>query len=122
MKKIVVAALGLCLAGCSVGADVPAAEKAVDRFHALLDKGQTQQIYRESADEMKGATSEAKLTALLEAVHRKLGTVKKAVRKGWNDQVNTGGHFITLSYATSYTRGDAVETFNYKIADARATL
>ena len=122
MKKIVVAVLLLGLAGCSVGADIPAAQKAVVRFHTMLDAGQSAQIARDSAAEMKGATTEPKLTALLDAVHRKLGTVKKAQQNGWNDQVNTGGHFITLNYATSYTRGEAIETFVFKIADGQAKL
>ncbi|WEK00426.1 MAG: DUF4019 domain-containing protein [Candidatus Sphingomonas phytovorans] len=122
MKRITVAALLLGLAGCSAGEDIPVAEKAVGRFHAMLDNGQNAQIYQASAAEMKAAATEPKLTALLEAVHRKLGTVKKAERKGWNDQVNTGGHFITLNYATSYMRGEAIETFVYKIADGQARL
>ncbi|CUS43395.1 MAG: hypothetical protein V4610_03915 [Pseudomonadota bacterium] len=48
--------------------------------------------------------------------------MREAERKGWNDQVNTGGHFISLNYATSYMRGEAIETFVYKIADGQAKL
>jgi len=122
MKRLSVAVLLFALAGCSAGTDVPVAEKAVARFHTMLDAGQNAQIYQESASEMKSATTEDKLDALLAAVHRKLGTVKQAEQKGWNDQINTGGHFVTLNYATSYAQGDATETFVYKIAGDKAQL
>ena len=121
-RRVSIALLFCALAGCSPGTDVPVAEKAVARFHTMLDAGQNAQIYQESASEMKGAAAESKLTDLLAAVHRKLGTVKKAEQKGWNDQVNTGGHFVTLNYATTYARGDAAETFVYKIAGEKAEL
>jgi len=122
MRKSGVALLFCALAGCSAGTDVPVAEKAVARFHTMLDAGQNAQIYQESASEMKEAAAESKLTTLLAAVHRKLGPVKKAEQKGWNDQINTGGHFVTLNYATSYAQGDATETFVYKIAGDKAQL
>lgn len=122
MRKIAVVILFSGLAACSAGTDIPLADSAVSRFHTLLDAGQNAQIYGDSAPEMKGTTSEAKLTALLAAVHRKLGTVSKAEQKGWNDTVNTGGHFVTLNYATTYARGEAAETFVYKIADGKARL
>ena len=122
MRRLGVAVLFGALASCSAGTDIPVAEKAVARFHTMLDAGQNAQIYQESASEMKSATTEPKFGALLAAVHRKLGTVKKAEQKGWNDQVNTGGHFVTLNYATSYAQGDAAETFVYKIAGEKAQL
>jgi hypothetical protein len=122
MRRLGVAMVFCALAGCSPGTDVPVAEKAVARFHTMLDAGQEAQIYQESASEMKNAGAEAKLTALLSAVHRKLGTVKKAEQRAWNDQVTPDGHFVTLNYATSYARGDAAETFVYKIAGEKAEL
>ena len=122
MKKIVVGLMVCGLAACSAGTDVPVADKAVARFHTMLDAGQNAQIYADSAPEMKGAANEAKLTALLAAVHRKLGAVTKAQQRGWNDQVNTGGHFVTLNYATTYARGEAAENFVYKITDGKAQL
>ncbi|GAA0320648.1 hypothetical protein GCM10009087_33710 [Sphingomonas oligophenolica] len=122
MRKFVVATMLCGLAACSAGEDVPIANKAVARFHMMLDAGQNAQIYGDSAPEMKTAASEAKLTTLLAAVHRKLGTVTKAEQTGWNDQINTGGHFVTLNYTTTYARGEAAETFVYKITDGKAQL
>ena len=122
MRKLLAAALLFGLGACSMGADLPIADQAVTRFHKMLDAGQNAQIYRESAQEMKNAGPEAKLDAFLSAVHRKLGTVTKATRQGFNDQMNTGGHYITMTYATTYTRGEATETFVYKISDGKAAL
>jgi hypothetical protein len=65
--------LALVLGGCSVGKDVPLADGAVGQFHQLLNAGRFAQIYAAASPEMKSATSEADLTRLLAAIHRKLG-------------------------------------------------
>ena len=122
MKRILAGLMLLGLAACSVGQDVPLADKAVARFHTMLDAGRSAEIYRAAAPAMKGATSEVKLTAMLDAIHRKLGTVAKAKQTGWNDQVTTNGHFITLGYATTYSRGEAAENFVFEIVDGTAQL
>ena len=60
---------------------------------------------------MKAAATEEKLTALLDAVHRKLGQYVSGSQTGWNDSVTTGGHVVRIQYASKYERGDAEETF-----------
>jgi hypothetical protein len=123
MRWTVVAMFGaLALGGCSFGADVPVAEKAIAAFHAQLDAAQFDPIYAGSAQEMKSSTTEARLTALLAAVHRKLGLFKSGKSLGWNENLNPGGHFMTINYQAVYERGPAAENFVYRIDNGKATL
>ena len=121
MRKLI-AALVILLAGCSMSADTKMAEGAVERFHTMLDAGQFQDIYAESADDLKKVTTQEKLTALLEAVHRKLGVMKSSMKQSWNVNYHTSGTFITLVYATVYQGGDAREQFMYRLEGADAKL
>lgn len=121
MRKLI-AALVILLAGCSMSADTKMAEGAVERFHTMLDAGQFQDIYAESADDLKKVTTQEKLTALLEAVHRKLGVMKSSMKQSWNVNYHTSGTFITLIYATVYQGGDAREQFMYRLEGADAKL
>jgi hypothetical protein len=121
MRKLI-AALVVVVAGCSMSADTKLAEEAVARFHTMLDAAQFAAIYADAADELKKVTTQDKLTALLEAVHRKLGTVKSSMRQTWNVNYHTSGTFITLTYATSYEGGDASEQFIYRLQGADARL
>ena len=118
------AVLGLfLLASCSAGHDVPQATQAIAQFHRLLDAGQFDAIYSGASNEMKAASPRERLVAILTAVHRKLGMFRSGSVKGWNDMVNTSGHFITISYASRYDRdANAVEQFNYRIDGDHASL
>jgi hypothetical protein len=60
--------------------------------------------------------------ALLEAVHRKLGELKSADKQNWNINFHTSGTFVTLTYKTSYSEGDAAEQFVYRIDGGAASL
>jgi hypothetical protein len=112
----------LILAGCSTGAEVPAAERAAASFHAQLDSGRFTAIYAESSDEMKRTTSPQDLVRLLEAVHARLGRFRGGRTASWNDSRTSAGRFITLDYAASYERGAAEENFVFRIDDGRAAL
>jgi hypothetical protein len=123
MRRTVTMMLGaLALAGCSIGADVPVADKAIVAFHTALDAGQFAAIYAQSAKDMKETTTEPRLTAFLGAVHRKLGTFKSGKSVGWNDNVNGNGHFISINYQATYEHGPAAESFVYRIDNGKATL
>ena len=112
----------VALGGCSFGKDVPVAEKAVDAFHTQLNAGQFDAIYNEGGAALKAATTRADMVALLNAVHRKLGGFKSGKTQGWNDNVTTDGHTITLSYAASYQNGAADEQFVYRLTGGQAQL
>lgn len=112
----------LSLGACSASADIAASEAGVTQFHTLLDSGQFERIYSESADEMKQASTAQALTELLAAIHRKLGAVKSAERQGWNTNYTTSGSFVTLTYKTIFAAGEATEQFVFRMKDKTAAL
>jgi len=112
----------LLLLGCSMSKDAEIAETKVPEFHSLLDSGQFSEIYLASADELKKVSKEADFVALLDAVHRKLGKKKSSERQTWNVNYNTSGIFVTLTYKTVYSEGDASEQFVYRLQDGDAKL
>ena len=118
---MVAVAAGL-LAGCSMKADMDAGGKAIDAFHRTLDAGQFQQIWTESAPDMKSATTPDRLNALLDAVHRKLGRFKSGSQVGFNDNVSPAGHMLTVNYQAQYEKGTAGEQFVFRIDGGRALL
>lgn len=123
MRRTMMAMLGAAaLAGCSLGAEVPVAEKAIAAFHAQLDAAQFGPIYAGSASDMKNTTTEPRLTAFLAAVHRKLGLFKSGKSLGWNENINGNGHFVTINYQATYERGVAAENFVYRIDNGKAVL
>jgi hypothetical protein len=122
MRKIGAVIGAALLAACSAGNDVPTATTAADSFHKQLNAGQYQAIYDGSDRLMKNAGPAKGLVNLLSAVHRKLGDFQSAEQPGWNDQVTTNGHFVTLIYQSKYARGPAEENFVFRIDGGRAVL
>jgi Protein of unknown function (DUF3887) len=110
------------VAACSPSADTKVAEDAISSFHADLNAGNFDTIYDRSASDMKAATSKDKFAKILNAVHSKLGLFKSGKSDGWNDNVTTGGHFVTISYQASYERGAAAENFVYRVEGPQAVL
>lgn len=123
MHRIAMAALAAgLLGGCSMKEDMAAGDKAIAAFHQALDAGQFQQIWAQSAPDMKAASPQDRLTALLDAVHRGLGRFKSGSQIGFNDNVSTGGHILTIAYQAQYEQGPATEQFVFRIDGGRALL
>ena len=109
---------GLCCAvlfflslSCSMMKDSKSAEPAVEKFHTQFNAKEFAEIYRDSGDLMKGATTEKELTDLFDAVYRKLGTYKSSKSLSWH--VNTGPmtSIVTLVYDTEFSDGKGKEQF-----------
>jgi len=123
MRKKVGAAVMVALASaCSPASDVPLATAAADNFHKQLNAGAFDAIYGNSDRLMKNAGPAKGFVELLSGIHNKLGDFKSAEAPGWNDQVTTNGHFVTLIYQSKYARGAAQENFTFRIDSGRATL
>jgi hypothetical protein len=110
------------LAGCSSSEDTKLAETAVLQFHQELDTGQFEAIYSAAGEELRDQTTLKDFTALLEAIHRKLGNLKSTETKGWNVNYNTSGAYVTLTYSSMFSEGGAAEQFIYRINRDRAVL
>jgi len=115
-------ALTLALLACSRSADVASAKLAVTRFHELLDAGRFTEIFEQSSDDLKKATTKAEFVALLEAVHRKLGITKSAVDQAWSVNYKISSKFVTLTYKTIYSEGESAEQFVFRMQRDSAAL
>jgi Protein of unknown function (DUF4019) len=119
---IMIAVLLFTSSGCGLTKGKANAEAAVKHFHDQFNVGQFSAMYGEASDEFKKATSEADFTALLQAVHRKLGTVKQSNPAGWGVNVTSMGTMATLSYEVEFSDAKGTETFVFRISDNKARL
>ena len=122
-RRLVALIAAVCaLCACSMSADSELAEQAVPAFHSQLDAGHFEEIYAQSAEELRQATSQQDFVAFLGAVHRKLGNTKASEKTGWRVNYQTSGRFVTLAYRTSFDAGAAQEEFVYRLQDKAVLL
>jgi hypothetical protein len=116
---------GLALAvtnSCSLAKSKEISEVAVKRFHDQFNTAKFTDIYRETDDQFKQAVSEQEFSDLLQAVQRKLGTVKDVKGSSWGVNTTTAGAMATLSYDVEFTEGRAAEQFVFHITGNQAKL
>lgn len=124
MRKLLptLALASALLGGCSSGEDTRLAEAAIQTIRAQISAGAVADIYENASADWKNSMSRPDADAFLGAINRKLGAVKSATRTGWQNNYNTSGHWIVLSYHTQFERGTADETFTMRMADNKALL
>lgn len=116
-----VAAVSL-LSSCNMVADAKTAEGGVTSFHQALDGGQYGQIYDGSDQAFKSVTTRNDFITLLKLVHDRLGPFKSGSTTGLNDNINGGGHFLTLQENSKFDKGPAVENFVFRLNGGRTSL
>jgi len=107
---------------CSLTKGKGIAEAAVVKFHDQFNAGQYHEIYGEADEGFKKSASEDDFIALLEAVRRKLGTVKQAHSAGWGVNATPAGTMATLSYDVDFSEGKGNEQFVFRVSGDKATL
>ena len=122
MAALFVAVLCVSVAGYGAKKDLATTDSAVVKFHAQLDAGNFDQIYLDSGDGMKKATTQQKLVDLLSAIHRKLGNVKSANRRNFFINWGTSGRTIRVNYDTQFDADTAGEEFVFTVAGDDAQL
>lgn len=112
------------LASCgSAVKNVSIAKDAVTQFHSQLDAEQYSAVYAATDTGFRSASTEADFTKLLEAIHRKLGTVRESDLQNVNVAWHTGeGATVNLTYNTKFSSGSGIELFRWHISDNRAQL
>jgi opacity protein-like surface antigen len=113
---------GLLLAACSGTQEMSMAQEAAVHFHEMMSAGQFEQIYAQSDDSFKKATTAEDSTRFLSTVNRKLGVVKTSGNDGWSMGFTPSGTSVTLRYTTQFEHGTGAETFLYRLANGRALL
>ncbi len=116
------AALLLVVNSCSFTKGKAIGERAVVQFHNQFNAGQYHEIYAQSDEGFRKASSEQDTLALLEAVRRKLGTVKQADQQGWHVNATPGGTMVSLAYEVEFSEGKGREDFVFKVSGDRALL
>lgn len=120
---LVIAFLSVLLTSCGVSKDLQKADQAVGDFHSQFDSEQYQSIYEGATDAFHKATSEADFTALLQAIHRKLGKVQQSRRQYFHINFNTSqGEVISLEYSTNFDGGPGNESFVWQFDGNRPVL
>jgi hypothetical protein len=107
---------------CSLTKGKGIAEAAVVKFHDQFNAGQYHEIYEQADDAFKKSASADEFVALLEAVRRKLGTVKQAHSSGWGVNATPTGTMATLSYDIDFSEGKGNEQFVFHISGDKAAL
>jgi hypothetical protein len=122
MSLVLVALLWTAASACSLTRGKGIAEAAVVRFHDQFNAAQYHEIYEQADQAFKKSASEDEFVALLEAVHRKLGTVKEAHSSGWGINTTMAGTMATLTYDIEFSEGKGNEQFVFHISGDKAAL
>jgi hypothetical protein len=112
----------LALSACSASENLNGAHGGVARFHAELNAGQFDRIYKEAAPEWQQATSEPDTIKLFTAVHTKLGSFMSGSQTGWHVNYSTGGTTTVLAYASKFQKGVGRETFTFRSSGNQVQL
>lgn len=107
---------------CSFTKGKATGEQAVVKFHDQFNAGQYHEIYAQSDDGFRKATSEADALALFEAVRRKLGTVKNSTQTRWHVNATPAGTMVSLAYDVEFTEGKGSEEFVFHLDGDKALL
>lgn len=100
----------------------PAAEKAVTRFHQMLAEEKYTEIYRESSQMMKDATSEEDMIKIFKVVNSKLGKVTSTTTQTWKVGNFNLTSTVQLLQSTQFEKGKGTETFLFEIEGTEAKL
>ena len=115
-------ALAVLLGGCSFGEDRDRGERAVERFHELFAAALYSEIYVDTTEDFREATTETEFGEFLGAVRRKLGNVRQSELTGFEVNYSSSGTAIWLSYDTEYELGVATEQFVWMTDGERTRL
>ena len=122
LKLFFIATLLMTMASCSFAKGKGFAESAVAQFHNQYNSGQFHEIYSQADEEFKKSASEAKFVELLEALRRKLGTVKQSNQAGWHVNATPMGTMVTLGYEVEFSEGKGSEQFVFRVSGDKALL
>jgi hypothetical protein len=101
--------------------DQKVAERAVDQFHTRLSNGDYEQIYAQTADELRKTAEKGQLISAMKQTHDQFGSFKNT--KQTDAKVIMGiPRQVRLVYSTSYEKGDATEEFVWLVNSDDAKL
>ena len=103
------------LAGCALQASragiPPPAQAAIDAVSDDITEGRFEKIYHDAADEWRQAATLAQSNEIFQRLKEKLGDVKGRSFHSATEEDKPGAHTFTITYKTTFDRGDGMETF-----------
>ena len=118
---LIVALIALT-SSCSLGQGKELGESAVVLFHNQFNAGQFKEIYDQADIAFRKSAKEDEVVALLEAVRRKLGTIKQSNASGWRVNATPTETTVRMQYNTEFTEGNATEQFIFLVSGDKAIL
>jgi hypothetical protein len=97
-------------------------DQTVTQFHNQFNARQFHEIYMVASDDFRRDTTEADMFAYLEAVRRKLGTVKNSQQAGWQVSARPLGWIYERKYETESSDGKGTESFVILLRDDKGWL
>lgn len=122
LARLPMLALLVFLGSCQAANAKPAAEAQIMPFHDRYNARQFAVIYDSTDATFQQTTSRDDFLKIGEGLHRKLGRVTGTTPAGYQVNVSTGGTQVTLTYRTTFEKGEGVETFHYRVRGKRASL
>lgn len=116
-------AAGSLLTACMSATDNAAINAAVSEFHDRQARGDEAAIYQAATPDLRASATLQDLTRLDAAVRAIQGcSAPGAHPDGFNNAMNTAGHFITVTYNRQCSGGPLVETFVFRMNGAQPML
>ena len=100
----------------------PASEKAIVHFHDLYNQGKLDDIWKESDQKFRTASTKQKYDDFMGAVQRKLGKVTATSNTGWNVQTFNLKTTVYMTQQTIFENGQGTESFTFAIDGTNAVL
>lgn len=122
LKTLLIVSLLSAATCCSFTKGKGLGESAVTQFHNQYNSGQFHDIYNQADEGFRKSGNEASLVEYLEALKRKLGTVKQANETGWHVNATPGSTMVTLGYDVEFTEGKGTEQFVFRVNGDKALL
>jgi len=108
------------LVSCGVGTD--AAKQGVTAFRDRVTHRSYAEIYRSATPEFRQAVTEEQFQRLMVGLERKLGVWQSSKVPVWHVARGTGGHFVSLTYESEFSKGPATERFTWRIEHGAPVL
>jgi hypothetical protein len=120
-RVLILLPIAVTAGGCSTPDHLSRAEAEVPKFHQAWNDGRAEQIWYQATTPFQNKYPKEEFLALLSSIKMKLGRVKSSNRTAWQALYQGTAVLVSLTQ-TIFERGEATETFGYRVEGAAAFL
>jgi len=117
---LLLALAAFVLVSCGGGTD--AAKQGVTAFRDRVTHRSFAEIYRTASPEFRQAVTKEQFQRLMGGLERRLGAWQSSNEPVWHVMRSTGGHFVSLTYESQFSKGPATERFTWRIENGAPVL